>query len=117
MLAGLLALDIVQQDESPLPPEDDVLGLITLSEAKRHLRILSDDQDQDIAAKALAASQIVVDYIDRADIEWTEATVPASVKAAVLLVLGALFEDREGGDPIGRAVTSLLMHYRRPALA
>lgn len=92
-------------------------ALVTLAEAKTHLRVLADDQDSDITAKALAASDIVIDYIKRPDHGWTDVTVPALVKSAILLVLGALFDDREGGDPISDAVKSILHRLRDPALA
>jgi hypothetical protein len=92
-------------------------ALVTLAEAKAHLRVLANDQDTDITMKALAASDIVIDYIKRPAHGWTDTTAPALVKAAILLVLGALFEDREGGDPISDAVKSLLHRYRDPAYA
>lgn len=44
--------------------------------------------------------------------------VPGEVAAATLLVIGALFEDREGEkDPISTAVRSLLAMRRDPAMA
>jgi hypothetical protein len=97
-------------------------ALITLEEARTHLRLTEDEfEDADIAAtvtfQAEAASDIVIDYLKRPDHEWTEADAPALVKAAILLVLGALFDNREGGDPISDAVKSLLWRYRDPALA
>jgi hypothetical protein len=100
-----------EEGEAPSPM------LVTLEAAKQHLRILDNDHDADITLKLEGASRIVIDYVDRADLVWTAETVPASAKVAVLLVLGALFEDREGGEPLSRAVVSLLAPYRRTALA
>jgi hypothetical protein len=97
-------------------------ALVTLEEARVHLRLTEDEfDDADIAAtvtfQAEAASDIVIDYIKRPDHGWTDADAPALVKSAILLVLGALFDNREGGDPISEAVQSLLWRYRDPALA
>ena len=91
--------------------------LVSLDVAKTHLRVLGDEHDADIELKARAASRIVIDHLDRVTFPWTEETLPDSIRSAVLLVLGALFEDREGGDPLGRAAQSLLAPHRRPPLA
>ena len=90
--------------------------LVTLETAKAHLRVLDDDHDDDIALKALSASHIVIDYIQRYDHGWDAETVPPLVRASVLLVLGALFEDREGGEPLSRGVQALLERYRTAPL-
>jgi hypothetical protein len=98
------------------------MSLVTLDEARRHLQLTpSNMSDTDIAAnvtdKSNAATDIVIDYIKRPDHEWTDADAPPLVKAAILLVLGAIFDDREGGDPLSDAVKSILHRYRDPALA
>ncbi|MCA8314738.1 head-tail connector protein [Burkholderia multivorans] len=93
--------------------------LITLAQAKAQLRITDSDSDAELADLVTAASAIVVNYLktDTAA-SYTVDTVPAHVRTAVLLVLGSLYEDREGAnDPIGPAVQSLLMRDRDPALA
>lgn len=92
------------------------MSLVTLIEAKQHLRVLSSDEDDLITAQAEAASDIVTDYIDRAELVWTADTVPPLVKAAVLLVLGSLFHEREGAT-ISDGVKSILRRYRDPALS
>ena len=96
-------------------------ALVTIDEARRHLNLtVSDmgaDKGADIDGKAEAASEIVIDYIKRPDHGWTAETVPFHVKAAILLVLGALVADREGGDPLSDAVKGLLHRFRDPALA
>lgn len=96
-----------------------MVALVTLAEAKTHLRIVGNDHDDDVTMKALQASEIVMDYLkrDAAEEYWDDETVPTLVKAAVLLALGSLFANREGGDPISEAVKSILHRYRDPALA
>ncbi|MDW9256530.1 hypothetical protein C7S16_2472 [Burkholderia thailandensis] len=73
-----------------------------------------------------AASDVIVDYLKLKKIPdtWvledgdTPSTVPGPVRSAVLLVLGALYDDREGmTDPLTPAVESLLMRLRDPAVA
>ena len=97
-------------------------ALVTIDQARRHLRLTESDMEDadvatDVADKAEEATDIVIDYIKQPDHEWTTETVPWRVKAAILLVLGAIFHDREGGDPISDAVKSLLHRMRDPALA
>ncbi|GJD41313.1 head-tail connector protein [Methylobacterium bullatum] len=93
-------------------------ALISLETAKRHLLIDYDDRDEDIQAKAEEATDIVVDYLKRPDHGWTFETVPGRVRAAILLTLGVIYEDREGQvDPLSDAVRSLLHRMRDPALA
>jgi hypothetical protein len=92
-------------------------ALVSLLEAKDHLRVTDDDSDSDIASKVLTATDIVIDYIERPAHGWTEETVPWRVKGAILLVLGALFHDREGGDPLSDGVIRLLWRLRDPVIA
>ncbi|HZH10551.1 MAG TPA: head-tail connector protein [Microvirga sp.] len=97
-------------------------ALITKDQAKQQLRIDFDDQDADLEMKIEQASEIVIDYLKRPDHGWTETTVPKPVQAAILLVLTALWDDRDGhgdGDylaPDG-PVARLLTRFRDPALA
>lgn len=98
------------------------MALITKEQAKNHLLIDFDDRDADLEMKMQQAEEIVVDYLKRPDHGWTEATVPKTVQAAILLVLTALFDDRDGtgeGDylaPNG-PVARLLSRHRDPAIA
>jgi len=56
---------------------------------------------------------------------WTEATVPASVRAAILVQLGELYRNRgdelearpEAPTGLSPTVMSLLMRYRDPGVA
>jgi hypothetical protein len=52
------------------------------------------------------------------DDENQPTSVPGAVAAATLLLIGNLYNDREGtDDPISRGVKSLLEYYRQPILA
>lgn len=82
--------------------------LITLDEAKAHLR-MGDNYSMDtlIADYLQMAFSIAEDFTNR-DIrnEYTTETVPQSIRAAVLLILGTLF-DNESDAVVGRSVTPL----------
>lgn len=106
--------------------------VITLEEAKAHISATTNQRDQDLQDKLDAATDIVIDYLSRRDTTWnatmaawTSATVPKSVRAAILVQFGELCLNR-GDDPVtqpdaptglSRVVTSLLMRYRDPGLA
>lgn len=106
--------------------------VVTLEDAKAHLRITSDQDDFDLSEKLLDATQIVIDYLTRRDATWnatmeawTADTVPRSVRAAILVQLGELTRKR-GDDPTLEPVTpvglsptvmALLMRYRDPGVA
>lgn len=103
-------------------------SLITLEEAKAHLNVGNVSAfDDDIQRKAEAASIIVLErcnstaYWRAVSASWTGDTVPLSVKAAVFLVLGHLFQHR--GDDMTMdavfwtAVDRLLAYHKDPVLA
>lgn len=90
--------------------------MITLDEAKRHLRVDHTDEDSDITLKLRLAVAIVEDYIG------LDETRPASASdvmdAAILLVLGELYANREAGaDPLSPTVRTILERLRAPACA
>jgi len=93
--------------------------LVTLEQAKTQLRITDNESDAELADMVTAASTIIVSYLKTPEAAaYTIDTVPPHVKTAVLLVLSALYMDREGvDDPIGCAVASILRRDRDPALA
>ena len=92
--------------------------LCTLDEAKTHLRVVDPASDADVMLKLLQASAIVVDYLKKPeDHGWDEFTAPQPVKAATLLVLSELYDQREGKDGIPLAARVLLERFRDPALA
>jgi hypothetical protein len=100
------------------------MDLVTLEQAKTHLRVDGADSDVEIGGLILEASSIVMDYLKKeVPIEWNapDAEVPGTgvpgvVQAATLLVIGELFRNREAGaDPISPGVESLLRRQRDPA--
>lgn len=107
-----------------------MVDLVTVEEANDHLRLdlegtddeFDDERLPDLELKIAQASDIVIGYLKKPDNTWTAQSVPPAIKAATLLVLSALWEDREGtgdGDflrPDG-AVARLLVRHRDPAIA
>lgn len=94
--------------------------LVSLEEARAHLRILSDDELGDIERKLEEAEGRALTYIQAGETGWTADSVPAGVKTGVLLILAHLWEHRgeeDQGDPISPAVRSILAPYRMPVFA
>lgn len=88
--------------------------MISLDNARYHLRIDGTEHDAEIEQKLMLAAAIVSDYVGRnsqsnGDIE----------EAAVMLVLGELWLNRESStaDVLSPAVRSLLERQRVQALA
>lgn len=91
--------------------------MISLDDAKRHLRVDHTDEDTDIALKLRLAVGIVNDYIGNDDASWAAAS-HLVVDAATLLVLGELYANREAGsDPLSPTVRVILERTRKPAYA
>lgn len=103
------------------------MALIAFQTGKDHLRVTDDDHDAEIQSKLTMAEGIIVDYLKaQADPSWDETTTPVPVQAAVLIMLGFLYEHRgedlEAGagdfdEGAWNAVGRLLMRLRDPALA
>lgn len=102
-----------------------MIDLITLDEAKQHLRVTSIHADGDIQSKIMQASAILFDYI-KVDIDtsplsvpWGDAAVPFNIKAACALIMAELYYNREAkeADVLSPTVKSLLHRKRTPALA
>jgi hypothetical protein len=95
-------------------------ALITLDEAKEHLRITTTAQDADIQQKADEASAIVIDYL-KTEEAWDPTTVPLPVKAAVKLTLAHLWEhrgdDMASDEALWAALRRVLERFRDPTLA
>jgi hypothetical protein len=104
------------------------MALVTLTNAKLHLRIDYDELDADITLKLAQAEGIIVDRINVSErgrtltAAWDELTVPVVVQAAILLMLAHLWENRGdgsggtigGGQPdqnIWKAVDLFLTRY------
>ncbi|XGA78592.1 head-tail connector protein [Halomonas sp. CH40] len=64
---------------------------VTLQEAKDHLRILDDDEDPHITALIEAAEGYISEYLA----DNLPEPMPAPIRAAVLLLVADLFENRE----------------------
>lgn len=98
-------------------------ALITLAEAKAHLRVTAAAEDTLIAAYAEGATDTVINYITQADDTWTDTdgdnAAPALIRMAILLVLGSLYSNRGDmeADYLSEPVKNLLRRYRDPALA
>ena len=89
--------------------------MLTLEEVKRHCRIDHNDEDALLLALIDTAIAACADYLnmDAADLV---VAVPAPIKSAALLLVGALYENREsmGERPFHKnpAFEALLNPYR-----
>ena len=105
--------------------------LITPAQAIEHLRADTTEDDPDLLAKIQEASAIVLAYLKGAsagyfgeDGELIPSAVPFQVHAAVKLMLGYLYRNRDSDEEgdyeqgyLPKPVTSLLYPLRDPALA
>jgi len=98
--------------------------LLTLAEAKVHLRIVDTASDADITAKLAAAEEQVFAKLGAAaDPSWDATSAPRMVRHAVLILLDAFMERRggdEGGEDLRKAlevVDRLLALYRDVSVA
>jgi hypothetical protein len=110
--------------------------IVTLAEAKQHLRITSDAEDADLSRKLDDAHGLVLDYIARPDdAEWTaemeawdDESAPRAVHAAILRTFGDLTRFRgndddpsetrvDGGYSLSPRARGLLSQYKDPTLA
>lgn len=110
------------------------MSLITLDQAKAHLRIdLTSTSPQeaweaDLTLKMAQAEHIILDYLKvpmTSPDYWDLTTVPPLVQSAILLQLGELYRFR--GDDVeapahtpgdlSPVITNILRRYRDPALA
>ena len=109
------------------------MSLVSLEMAKRHLRVFHDDEDAEIGLYLTAAETAVMEHIDRvvypsaedsppgappSDDDGTAIEVTPAIVAAILLMLGDLYEIREADSTVGgravlpRHVRALLAPYR-----
>lgn len=98
------------------------MTILSLDEIKAHLRLDGDAEDAHLQLLAEAAVDQASQFLDRS-LPWTDSAgqpvaVPASIRAALLLIVGDLYENREG-QIIGAtradnpAVMRLLTPYRK----
>lgn len=110
------------------------MGLVSLTRALRHLRLVDDEEIDDSAdldiphieevmEKIEDASAIVLKHIKDPDneAELTPETTPGDIQAATLLVLSDLWEHRAGSKDedvvLSTAVLNILRGHRDPTLA
>lgn len=102
------------------------MTVLTLPEIKTHLRLEADETAEDALLASLneAAHDHAEQYLGRSipwdDDEGATVDVPASVKAAELLIVGDLYENREA-QMVGVTVESnptveRLLHFYRVGL-
>lgn len=101
------------------------MAVLTLDEIKAHLRLDGNEEDALLLAISEAAQDYATQYLGRSAIPWNDdagnpVPVPASVRAAILLVVGDLYENREDnviGTIVGRIGTiERLLHFHRVGL-
>jgi Phage gp6-like head-tail connector protein len=97
--------------------------LVSLVQAKSHLRVSSSDDDADIQLKLDQAEAVILEYLDTSvDPLWVSpATAPGPVTAAILLWLVRLYEHRGDDDEADaitwQAIERVLVRSRKAALA
>jgi hypothetical protein len=107
---------------------------ITEEQAIAHLRLsllvdgnspatIIDSDYPILKEKMVQAEDIIIDYLKTIDSGWTSETIPPRIRAAMLLMLSALWDDREGVGDAGDylkddgPIAQLLRRSRDPALA
>lgn len=103
------------------------MALVSLANAKAHLRISTDDDNVDVQQKAEHASALILERCNSTawwraiTTTWTDATVPGSVQAAVLVLLTHLWENRgdnmEPDEKVWQAVDRLIAMKKDPVIA
>lgn len=110
--------------------------LVSLAQAKEHLRVDDADNDNDLILKIHAASAAVLNYIRNGADVFTDSSgepivdsngnpigIPYDVQAATLLMIGYLYRMRDNNEDgefemgyLPKPVTALLYVYRVPSL-
>lgn len=101
------------------------IDLISLKDAKDHLRVTGVNADGDIQSKILQASAIIFNYLkvdpdaSPYDLPWDGDDVPWDVQAACSLIVGELYWNREAGgnNVLSDTIKNLLRRYHDPTLA
>lgn len=98
--------------------------LITLAEAKSHLRVTGDENNADIEAKLQEACDLVLKHVNTGAVAgWSNGTVavPGNVKSAVKILLTYLYvhrgDDMAPSAEIWTAMERVLTTTRESALA
>lgn len=86
-------------------------SVVTLSEAKLHLRVTSTSEDSLITLYIEAAQEYIQNFLNRPSVPYT-----ASVRSAALLIIGDLYEHRQANldmqSYVNPTVMNLLYPYR-----
>lgn len=97
------------------------MAVLTLDEIKAHLRVDVSADDAHLTLLSEAAEDYATQYLGRplpwADDDGLAAPVPGSVRAALLLIIGDLYENREAAYvgvsyAVNPTVERLLHFYR-----
>jgi hypothetical protein len=120
LTSGQAVMLLIAEPDVPLPLP--LAELVTMPEAKDHLRITTTAQDSDLQLKIDEATAIVIDFLKQdADPAWMHSTVPLPVKAGILLMLTHLWEHRgdnmELDEKLWAALMNLLARFRAPTVA
>ena len=102
--------------------------IVTLQEARDHLRSDTDSDDADLELKIAAAEEVVLTYLKLEDSDDIPAKAKNAAKAACLLLIGEFYKNREatqdgavdaqfGYGYLPRPVVSLLYPHRDPSIA
>lgn len=100
------------------------MAVLTLDEIKAHLRLDGNEEDAQLTLLSDAAEDYATQYMGRSlpwlDDEGAPVPVPASVRAALLLVIGDLYENREGAfvgvSRVDNPTVERLLHFYRVGL-
>lgn len=81
---------------------------ISLELAKAHLRVGDATHDDELIAEKLMMAFGVAEDLTNREIrtEYTHETIPPAIKAAILLILGTLY-DNESDQIVGKSVSEL----------
>lgn len=94
------------------------MASVTLTEVKLHLRITEDDEDALLTIFMGAADDYMRKFLNRSIPGENDSPtiIPSAIKAAALLFIGDLYENREGSSEkvlvANPAVDRLLYPYR-----
>ena len=88
--------------------------MVTLEEAKAHVRVRHDDEDGRIEAMIDAAG----DHLSSIGVDLTAAPLPPAVRHAILLLVAHFFDHADAPDApaVPAAVDRLVAPYREVAL-
>jgi hypothetical protein len=101
-----------------------VATLITVDEAKVHLKIFDAAHDVEVGDKLAQAEGFIAGYLaDEWDPAWDATTLPGEVKAAILVYLTLLYVHRDDWADQGieqgthEGIANLLRRRRAPVIA